>query len=259
MAACGRGRGCEVLVAVAAVAWRWLPVAWPGRGCDVLGAVAAVACLWRPWPGGGRAGAEAARATAARSWALWRPWPRGGCRGLAVAAVAAYGSPSRDGCEDLGAVAAVAWPWLPVAAGSWPLVGSAAAVVGLPQIPSQVELDQIRSLVMTRLNETLRRVHVINANLALRVKAKVRYAIIECNRNVDFFSNKKITVAFDCMDQIIVDATLRRLHYQIALMRSALTHLGDHLALTVGVNNASRPLLFLTDKHVAQANNKRLR
>lgn len=119
-----------------------------------------------------------------------------------------------------------------------------------------IELDQIRSLILVRLNETLQRVAVINLQLATQVKIKVKFAITYMNRNVDAFLTKRMVICgYDSMDQIIVDSTLRRLHYQINLMRLALRLLGDPQCDTVGITQASRPLLFLTEKHVTRSDN----
>lgn len=115
-----------------------------------------------------------------------------------------------------------------------------------------IELDQIRSLILVRLNETLQRVYVINPQLSKMVKDKVKFAITYMNRNVDAFLTKRMVVCgFDSMDQIIVDSTLRRLHYQINLMRIALNQLGDPQANVIGITHSSRPLLYLTEKHIS--------
>ena len=114
-----------------------------------------------------------------------------------------------------------------------------------------MELDQIRSLSMMKLNAELNRVASFNAPFSANVRARLQIGMLRVNRDVDAFVSRKVLIAGnDSMDQIVVDATVRRLHYHIDLTRIALDLLGSD---PVETTHPARALLYLTKIHVTRA------
>jgi len=119
-----------------------------------------------------------------------------------------------------------------------------------------LELDQIRSLAMMKVNAELNRVSLADEALSTMVRSRLQVAMVALNRDVDSYVSKKVLVAgTDAMDQLVTDATVKRLHFHIELAKAALVLLGcDDVSNDLFcATSATRALLFLTTVHVAKA------
>jgi len=118
------------------------------------------------------------------------------------------------------------------------------------------ELDGLRRRCMLKINVELRQLGQVDPGRASYVKSRLACAMLRVNRDVDAYVSKRVVVAgYDSMDQIVVDSTIRRLHYHIDLGKLALELMGLPTNDTDLADNDpdAKALLFLARQHVARA------